>query len=71
LLLAPALKADPIWRFHLCTSSGFAVTSTRYTGLSGTATVGYVWPVGDGKWFYSTTYGWLGVNQALMVVKGA
>ena len=25
---------------------------------------GYVWAAGDGKWFYSNTYGWLGVTDA-------
>ena len=25
--------------------------------------LGYVWAAGDGKWFYSNTYGWLGVTE--------
>ena len=25
---------------------------------------GYVWAAGDGKWFFSNTYGWLGVTEA-------
>jgi hypothetical protein len=25
---------------------------------------GYVWPAGDGTWFYSASQGWLGVNEA-------
>lgn len=25
---------------------------------------GYVWAAGDGKWFFSNTYGWLGVTDA-------
>ncbi len=33
-------------------TEGF-VTSDRF---------GFIWPAGDGVWFYSTTYGWLGVT---------